>query len=74
MLEVARRKQQVENLEKGTGDYLKLRVGGMEIRGDNLSEQVDWVNQHVKIGDEITIRIVDVPQWDEPKSREAMDE
>lgn len=53
-------------------DYFKLRVSGSETNNGRL-ERVDWLNRSVRVGDIITIRIVEASRFDEPKNRESME-
>ena len=47
-------------------DEVSLRVGGLE---SPTEEHVTWRNLKLKVGDEVTVRIVEADSVDKPKSR-----
>ena len=50
---------------------LDVRVGGLANRGPGVTEQVEWLHQNLAVGDEITIKIVEAAECDEPNTREV---
>jgi len=48
----------------------KLAVGGLI---SDLNEHVEWVEQRLEIGDEVTIKIVEAESSDVPKERKPRD-
>ena len=70
LLELFKRQKQSKGRHRR--DYLKLRVSGSEIN-DGCLEQVHWLNQQVKVGDVIKIKIVETSKFDKPKSRESLE-
>ena len=49
------------------GDELGVRVGGL--RTGKANEYVNWVSKRLKVGDEVLVKIVDVPSVDGPIRR-----
>jgi hypothetical protein len=55
-------------VKKGRGiDDLRLDVGGLI---SPVHENVRWTNEHLNVGDEVTVRIVEVSTPDAPNERE----
>jgi len=55
-------------------DEFEVRVGGLaQPRVENQLEHVRWGNKSLKVGDEVTIRLVDVPAADVPIKRYRSD-
>ena len=50
---------------------IDLRVGGLANRGPGVTEQVEWLHQNLVVGDEITIKIVEASECDEPNTKEV---
>jgi hypothetical protein len=46
--------------------HLHLRVGGLDSRTD---EHVDWTTPELAVGDEVTVRVVEVEEVDPEDSR-----
>lgn len=51
---------------------IDLHVGGLVSYPDHSSQHVDWLNQDVAVGDEITIRVVETEMIDEPARGELL--
>ena len=47
-------------------DNLDIHVGGLAHPDADTSQHVDWLNQAISVGDEITIRVIESPIYDEP--------
>ena len=63
-----------ESGESQNNDYserLDLRVGGLANHEGGITEQLEWLNHALAVGDEIVIRIIQAAVCDEPKSREV---
>jgi len=60
-----------ETQENNDKEKLDLRVGGMANREGGAREQLEWLNQDLAVGDEITIRIIETSKCDEPNSKEV---
>ncbi len=54
-------------------EELKFGVAGLRSGIGGPGEHLTWYDDSVKIGDEIRIRIVEVPEADEPTKREPQD-
>jgi hypothetical protein len=52
---------------------LELRAGGLVSRADYDNEHVDWLRQNLRVGDRVTIDVVDRAEASEPISRERPD-
>lgn len=52
-------------------ETLELRVGGLANRETGMTEQLEWLIQTLAVGDEVTIKIVEARECDEPISTEA---
>src|SRR5215470_10108550 len=60
-----------ETQQNNDFEKLDLRVGGMANREGGAREQLEWLNQCLAVGDEITIRIIETSECDEPNSKEV---
>jgi hypothetical protein len=50
---------------------LRLHVGGLRRTVDGIQGSVEWLERQLKVGDEVTIRVLDVDQGDiSPPTRE----
>ena len=45
---------------------LELRVGGLASAGSRDNEFIEWINQDLKIGDQVSIRIVETNAVSDP--------
>lgn len=52
-------------------ESLDLRVGGIANVEAGVSEHVEWLHQDLSVGDEITIKIIESSECNEPLSRET---
>jgi hypothetical protein len=50
---------------------LDIRVGGMANVEPGVSEHVEWLHQYLSVGDEITIKIIESSECNEPLSRDT---
>lgn len=50
-------------------EELKLTIGGQERLGKDEWENIQWAGSQVKVGDELTIKIVESDEIDEPITR-----
>ena len=55
----------------GQVDYLRIPVGGLI---SATKEQLQWTCPHLKIGDEVKVRIIDATSVDEPMSHHVAPE
>ena len=57
--------------KQGDG-HIHLQVAGLVSSGNDKipSEHVGWVNQHVRVGDEIRVKIVEAKSTDNPVQRD----
>ncbi len=56
--------------EEGADDELEMSVGGLALpRIEGQHEHVRWARLRLSIGDEVTIRLVEVSRADTPKKR-----
>ena len=60
-----------EKVPANDSENLDLRVGGLANRGPGVTEQVEWLHQSLAVGDEITIKIVEASECDEPNTKEV---
>jgi len=60
-----------ETKENNDSESLNIRVGGIANRETGAMEQVEWLEQRLVVGDEITIRIIEASECDEPNSKEV---
>jgi hypothetical protein len=51
-------------------ERLHLRVSGVAGPEPGVMEHLEWLDQSLSVGDEITIRIVETPECDKPNNRE----
>lgn len=51
-------------------ESLDLRIGGLANRG-SATEHLEWLNRKLAVGDEITIKIVEAAECDEPNRKEV---
>jgi hypothetical protein len=63
-------KEAPEDQVRDRPESLDIRVGGLENIEPGASAHVEWLTQGISVGDEVTIRIVETPICDEPKSKE----
>lgn len=70
IFDFARRKKDGEEIVQ-EGPHLK--IGGLNCHGKNDDENLDWVKRHLSVGDEVSIRIIDSLQIDQPKTRKRSD-
>lgn len=54
-------------------DSTELSVGGLLNHGKHDDEHLDWIKRHLKIGDEITIHVVENSDLTKPISRRRQD-
>lgn len=70
-----RKEASAETTEEARGDSysesLELRVGGLANRQLGITEQLEWLNQDLAIGDEVVIRIIEAASCDELESKEV---
>jgi ribosomal protein S14 len=59
-----------DDTQSGASENLEIRVGGMANIGPGVADQVEWLFQPLSVGDELTIKILEVYESDEPKTRE----
>lgn len=52
-------------------ESLDVRVGGIANVESGVSEHVEWLHQNLSVGDEITIKIIESSECNEPLSRET---
>ena len=52
-------------------ESLDIRVAGLANIDPGTSEHLEWLHQDLSVGDEITIKIVEVLECDEPKTKET---
>lgn len=52
---------------------LELRAGGLLSRAEHDNEHIDWLCQNLRVGDRVTIEVVDREDTSEPISRERLD-
>lgn len=52
-------------------ESLDISVGGWANIAPGISEHLEWLNQDLSVGDEITIKIIEVVECDEPKTKET---
>jgi len=55
--------------DQNSVDDFDLYVGGLVLPDIEGHHHVRWVRQHLAMGDEVTIRLVEVPEADAPKNR-----
>lgn len=56
---------------KNDSEMLDLRVGGLAHREAGATEQLEWINQNLAVGDEVTIKIVEASECDEANRKEV---
>ena len=56
----------VDHVISGIGNELHFRVGGLISETD---EHVTWVNQKLKVGDEVQVKVIEAAEIDEPQER-----
>ena len=49
-------------------EELKIAISGQKGLGDNDFENLQWAGRHLKPGDEIRVKVVDVDQVDPPET------
>ncbi len=54
------------SLEKFTAEETSFHIGGMLNNGSH----VEWIKREIKPGDEITIKILEPGEYDEPKKKD----
>jgi predicted RNA-binding protein with RPS1 domain len=52
---------------------LEFRAGGLVSNGPHDNEHIDWLQQDLKVGDEVSIRIVDSDSVSVPLGRQRQD-
>ena len=55
-----------------TGDPLECEVRGMVDGADGSSEHVRWLSRKLKLGDIVTLRVVDADESDDPFERSSV--
>ena len=60
-----------ETQQDSESESLDIRVGGLANIDPGTSEHLEWLNQELSVGDEVTIKIVEVLECDEPKTKET---
>jgi hypothetical protein len=69
---VRRNNASAETVDAQSNSYsLDLRVGGLANREPGVTEQLEWLNQALAVGDEVVIRIIEASSCDDPKSKEV---
>jgi len=63
-----------EGIPADEGVYSNLSVGGLKDGGEVKKEHLRWVDTALLPGDEIRIRLVDLPDADPPQHREDGEE
>ena len=58
-------------VKRNDSETLDLRVGGLAHRTADVTEHLEWFRQDLDVGDEITIKIVEAFECDEPGSKEV---
>jgi len=56
---------------KEEGIELTLDVGGLTARESKDDEHLNWSRHHLKIGDEISVRILEAQSADDPSERKS---
>ncbi|WP_019509129.1 hypothetical protein [Pleurocapsa sp. PCC 7319] len=54
-------------------DSIELQVGGLLHHARHDDEHLDWIKRHLKIGDEIKIRVVESSDLTQPIARRRQD-
>jgi hypothetical protein len=67
------RQFQLEKRGKIQEEEINFDVGGHISHGKNDHENLKWIKESLSIGDEITIRIIDLDKSDEPLERKRSD-
>lgn len=62
-----------EPAEEDQGEAAHVTVGGLANYGNNDTEHLDWVKRPLSVGDQVSIRVVDSDDIDDPVSRERID-
>jgi hypothetical protein len=60
-----------ETKQAAASESLDIRVGGLANIGPGISEQVEWLYHTLSVGDEVTIKILELQECDEPSTRET---
>lgn len=62
--------QKRENIQE---EELKFDLGGHISHGKNDYENLDWIRKSLSVGDELTIKIIESDEYDEPYKKERSD-
>src|SRR6185369_12739065 len=63
-----------ESQDKTTGENLFCMVGGLAHKDDDHSSHLHWLYQKIRVGDEVTIRVINAETPDQPfEEKEVFD-
>ena len=60
-----------DDTQSAAPEDLEIRVAGIEHIGPGVSDSVEWLLHSLSVGDEITIKVLEAQECDEPKTRET---